>query len=368
MEQSLDTLLNGYREMDSALKLVSIFKSQCDTIDPELFYSVDTQQKVLSMVVNDEHCLKFPPSSHYTVKFLKAIIDQIEQENKELDEELLNQLFHYQSLAKRSSARDLCFKSYKVKDSLIQIKMANQMDNVGLTSWEAGFYLAEFIADNPELFIGKNVLELGTGIGLTGVAMAKIIDSYISEKKISTIKKTKIILTDYTEEIIENIKYNVIINDLKVNTDDSMVDVLELDWENPSPESLMLKPQILIAADLVYDPGLITALVPIIKTFLELDHDNSSDDHSNVNVDVGSGSSGSSCYPCAYVATTRRNPKTFEFYLETLKKNGIDHRDITPLQSTTPIFNYKNKQNIVLSYLTMDKNNNNNNNNNTIPQ
>lgn len=42
--------------------------------------------------------------------------------------------------------REVCYKTYDVGSpvGLVTIKMANQLDSVGLTSWEAGFYLAEY--------------------------------------------------------------------------------------------------------------------------------------------------------------------------------------------------------------------------------
>lgn len=43
----------------------------------------------------------------------------------------------------------------------------------GLHIWEAGIILARFITFNKELFENKNVLELGCGIGIGGIAALK---------------------------------------------------------------------------------------------------------------------------------------------------------------------------------------------------
>ena len=43
----------------------------------------------------------------------------------------------------------------------------------GLHIWEAGIILARWIVFNKELFLGKDVLELGTGVGIGGLSAAK---------------------------------------------------------------------------------------------------------------------------------------------------------------------------------------------------
>lgn len=43
---------------------------------------------------------------------------------------------------------------------------------VGLQVWRGALLLADYILHNQQQFIGKNVVELGSGVGLTGVAAA----------------------------------------------------------------------------------------------------------------------------------------------------------------------------------------------------
>lgn len=43
----------------------------------------------------------------------------------------------------------------------------------GLHLWEAGIILARYIVSESKLFDGKNVLELGTGVGIGGLALLK---------------------------------------------------------------------------------------------------------------------------------------------------------------------------------------------------
>ena len=43
----------------------------------------------------------------------------------------------------------------------------------GLHIWEAGIILSRFICENESFFYKKRVLELGSGIGIGGIACAK---------------------------------------------------------------------------------------------------------------------------------------------------------------------------------------------------
>lgn len=57
-----------------------------------------------------------------------------------------------------------------------------------LTTWEAGFFLAEYMVLNREIFENKTCLELGSGVGITGIVLAKKVN----------IKK--LVMTDYTDQ------------------------------------------------------------------------------------------------------------------------------------------------------------------------
>lgn len=66
----------------------------------------------------------------------------------------------------------------------------------GLHIWEAGIVLARFVAFNKGLFEDKEILELGSGVGIGGLAALKFTEC-----------KT-CVLSDYNTEILENIKLN----------------------------------------------------------------------------------------------------------------------------------------------------------------
>ena len=63
--------------------------------------------------------------------------------------------------------------------------------------WEAGITIARYIYYNQEEFKGKTILELGSGTGIGGLAALKFTQC------------SRVIMTDYTEEVLALIKDNV---------------------------------------------------------------------------------------------------------------------------------------------------------------
>uniref|UniRef100_A0A672YKV3 Eukaryotic elongation factor 2 lysine methyltransferase n=1 Tax=Sphaeramia orbicularis TaxID=375764 RepID=A0A672YKV3_9TELE len=47
----------------------------------------------------------------------------------------------------------------------------------GLVTWEAALHLTEWALDHQQTFRGRTVLELGSGVGLTGIAHLSILDN-----------------------------------------------------------------------------------------------------------------------------------------------------------------------------------------------
>lgn len=81
----------------------------------------------------------------------------------------------------------------------------------GCTTWSAGFYLAEFALTNPEIFVGKRVLELGAGAGVLGVVISRL----------PGVKE--LILTDGNEETLENLRGNLRLNGVETSTKEPVV-------------------------------------------------------------------------------------------------------------------------------------------------
>eukprot|EP00656_Telonema_subtile_P025531 TRINITY_DN27597_c0_g1_i1.p1 TRINITY_DN27597_c0_g1~~TRINITY_DN27597_c0_g1_i1.p1 ORF type:complete len:184 (+),score=44.08 TRINITY_DN27597_c0_g1_i1:71-622(+) len=104
---------------------------------------------------------------------------------------------------------------------------------------------------------GRGVLELGSGVGLTGVCVQRLSPSVLR-------------LTDYAEEgsgeeVLRNLQHNV---DLNHSHTHGEVHVSALDWMSVSDEHLSVLAQqcdLVLAADVLYSPQLVPALTRVLS-------------------------------------------------------------------------------------------------------
>lgn len=82
----------------------------------------------------------------------------------------------------------------------VQIRVFPQHNDVALKFWEAGACLAEYVIQYPDMVRHKRVLELGAGVGLTGIIMAGCCQS------------TSVHMTDYSVSCLDNMNHNIAMN------------------------------------------------------------------------------------------------------------------------------------------------------------
>ena len=299
--------------------------------DPLLLADLESQKKLLNYIIRNPISTRFPPSPQYVSRILKMVLDALGSKYEVL-EELMELYFEISTTKPTSdgSIRELIHKSWLLSrngenEDFVTIRMASQLDTVGLTSWQAGYMLAEYISANTEIFQDKKCLELGSGVGLTGIVLAKMG------------RPSHLCLTDYTSEILSNMKSNCTINGLPD------IDIKQLDWENfvdPSIDpsaSISFTPDVILAADCVYDTSLVQNLCKVLKYFLSRHNDTP---------------------PVAIIATTLRNPKTFQYFMEQLTENSLNHEDITASSTFNDIFD-EPREGIILSRITFNFGSNN---------
>lgn len=154
--------------------------------------------------------------------------------------------------------------------------------STGCFEWDAGYYLAEYIMNNPEEFRERVCIELGCGCGMVGIILSRL-------KGVAG----PVICTDGDWETLGNCADNMKNNNITVvnkEEENEGVILLQFQWENgwssiekqiehllfaqgkEQDDKTLYAPVSLVGADLLYDPEIIPIIVPLIADFLESMH------------------------------------------------------------------------------------------------
>eukprot|EP00271_Cylindrocystis_brebissonii_P007488 TRINITY_DN21058_c0_g1_i1.p1 TRINITY_DN21058_c0_g1~~TRINITY_DN21058_c0_g1_i1.p1 ORF type:complete len:557 (+),score=85.07 TRINITY_DN21058_c0_g1_i1:36-1706(+) len=227
---------------------------------------------------------------------------------------------------------------------LISLRMSLNMleGNTGCHVWPASFHLADVLLSNPSLVAGRVCVELGSGSGLLGVCLAQL----------PAVPK-EVILTDGDEDTLLNLCHNLLINDvnttglsdgreemdkaspttLRVEGREEerapKVTIRHLDWETASEDGLQaLRPDVVLGADVAYDPTVIPHLVRVIAALLRKP---SGTETSFQSVEPCKMKSTASLHPpLALIANVVRSRDTWQLFIEEAARAGLDAQLISP--------------------------------------
>lgn len=123
-------------------------------------------------------------------------------------------------------------------------------DTTGLGVWCASLVMARWMADIAPRFQDKSVVELGAGCGVPGLTLAK-------HGSLQTM-----LLTDLNPQTVENLRFNVEINNLGNTTSASTID-----WDDTStwPASV----DTIIGSDLIYSKSIVPLLKKVVLGLLQ---------------------------------------------------------------------------------------------------
>ncbi|GAA5912811.1 hypothetical protein JCM6882_000435 [Rhodosporidiobolus microsporus] len=176
----------------------------------------------------------------------------------------------------------------------------------GLRTWQACIALSNHLIATPSLLASPSpVLELGAGVGLLSLVAARI-------QAEAEAGAAKIIATDVDEKVLEMLEGNIKLNGL-----DSLASATKLDWElasDPAAGADELeewqkstfgeerRPQLILGADIVYDPSLAGHLAATLAWLLRPDPTGT---------------------PQALIAGTIRNESTWELFLSECRSRQL---------------------------------------------
>lgn len=196
----------------------------------------------------------------------------------------------------------------------------------GLKTWEASLSLAAFVVDNSELLSNGDepkIIELGCGSGFLSIVAANVIKA----------KKATFTLTDLDGEVLQRTEDAIKTNSIPIGV---QVDVHPLDWKDvQSGEEQccqyldQVNADVVLAADIVYDPDLIAPLCATLTRLLR--------------------KGDRQIPPVAYIASTVRNPSTFALFQQCLELCGLEKVE---MRCDRPIIDLGNLQ-LLAKHATM---------------
>jgi len=136
--------------------------------------------------------------------------------------------------------------------------------------WDAAIIQSRWIFENRDIFAGKRVLELGSGVGLPGLTAA-----YFA---------LEVVLSDHIPELVDNLNYNININsnmemdggrlngtkDLSKCTTAMYLNWHEIDqpgFNQPDLEQV----DIILGSELTYVESNVVPLIRVVKKYLKQD-------------------------------------------------------------------------------------------------
>ncbi|XP_077618879.1 protein-lysine N-methyltransferase EEF2KMT [Crocuta crocuta] len=272
-----------------------------DSSGPELLLDI------LHKTVKHPLCVKHPPS----VKYARCFLSELIRKHEAVHTEPLDELYEALAEVLMTVEPTQCHRSYLLPSgdsvTLSESTAIISHGTTGLVTWDAALYLAEWAIQNPAVFAHRTVLELGSGAGLTGLAICK------------TCRPSAYIFSDCHSCVLEQLRGNILLNGHSLEADatdpernpghtcDSespRVTVAQLDWDVVTASQLAaFQPEVVIAADVLYCPETVLSLVRVLQRL--------------------SACLGDQQAPDAYIAFTVRNPETCQMFTSKLGSAGI---------------------------------------------
>ncbi|EZA50994.1 hypothetical protein DMN91_008671 [Ooceraea biroi] len=287
-------------------------------------FNLDAQKEILNNTVNCDLIKQYPIKTSYQRAFLKSLMQKITESGNEIYDDIYVAYCRLVSLPDSSSVHYRHFLIENGTLSCITLKESTNLiskGSTGLCSWQGALVLSKWCAENMKQLYGKSVLELGCGVGLTGMSV------------ITVCHPKQYIFSDYNPAVLdmlcENVKLNFLESykqhdllntyhassrlKLRLEFEQSDIRVIELKWEDIDKCTAkdLSQPDVIIGADILYKSDSFNSLTVGLKHLLTSDN-------------------------YAVFAATIRNENTIAQFLEQLENHGLAFEECaSPKQDIT---------------------------------
>ncbi|KAM3723552.1 Uncharacterized protein ACO02O_06760 [Dirofilaria immitis] len=252
-----------------------------------------SQQQLLGNVLYAiSSCIKkchFRKSHRNTLKY---IIEQLELRHIEIGWQLYNCLTD--SMMDNAAYADRMYFDETFSKYIIVQENRYQLSHgtTGLSCWQASCDLANYLLKHGHGYVSEsNILELGAGCGLLSIALA----AFGFARSIT--------FSDGNDDVLNIIRDNIRSNFSK--NCDIIFNVIFLEWETINVENIPVIPDVIFAADVVYD---IRAIKPLMHAIRKL---------------LVAFTKENKTGPCCMLANTIRNQETVDKFIACINKNGL---------------------------------------------
>lgn len=256
--QGEDLLLSLRRQYNSmAAPHMLLFKAHPDRFP----WTWPCLQAALTNITEAPFNSAHPPSANYKKTFLKTLISILEKRGIEVED----QMYEAYSKSVTSSSEESVYKTYDIgngngaRDVFLTLQERKEFvsqGTTGLVTWQAGLAMIEWLQTTPAaavMITGKRVLELGSGVGLLGMALGRLL------------RPAALVLSDCHATVLDTLQDNLALNGFA-----DSARAVHLDWDHAQPDFLLdtLAPDVVVAADIIYDTALFDGLVQVLYTLL----------------------------------------------------------------------------------------------------
>jgi hypothetical protein len=137
--------------------------------------NVELQEQIIKHTIRFEAVLKYPVNINYQKAFVKSLLQYLEKQGSVIQDILYEEYGRLVAL----QSTTVNFKHYPLENCTRNIILKEDIrlisdGTTGLRTWQAALALSEWILFNTTCFHSKIILELGSGIGLTGLVISML--------------------------------------------------------------------------------------------------------------------------------------------------------------------------------------------------